>query len=141
MVAPTCLHCDSVARRTDGAEIYPRRPDLHALTFWKCDDCGAYCGSHKATGEPLGRPANAETRRARILLHNKMVDPLWKNAPDRDRRRARAQVYRFLSIEMRLTPDETHTALWDVPTCRRAWMALRGQTIASIRSLLENADA
>lgn len=41
-----CCGCSEeiTASLTDGKEIYPHRPDLYDLPFWKCDICGNLCG-------------------------------------------------------------------------------------------------
>lgn len=69
------------ARLTDGADIYPHRPDLHSLPFWKCDGCGNYVGCHHKTKnrtEPLGNIPTPELREERKHLHA-LLDPLWKS--------------------------------------------------------------
>lgn len=67
--------CGKQAALVGGEKIYPHRPDLYAKKFFLCE-CGSYVGCH-ATGEPLGFPANAETRAARSAAHA-AFDPLWK---------------------------------------------------------------
>lgn len=65
-----CCGCKTKvsARLTDGAEVYPHRPDLHDLPFWRCDACGNFVGCHhrtkKRTG-PLGCIPTPEVRWAR----------------------------------------------------------------------------
>lgn len=78
-----CCECngDIVARLTNGAEIYPHRPDLANLPFWKCDDCGNYVGCHHKTSNPthpLGCIPNAELKNARQHIH-RLIDPVWKS--------------------------------------------------------------
>lgn len=80
-----CAPCDQEvwARLTTGAEIYPRRPDLHKLPIWKCDGCGGYVGCHHKhhieamRTRPLGVIATAELKAARSHLH-RLIDPLWE---------------------------------------------------------------
>jgi len=147
-MAPTCPKCNLIARLTNGAEVYPHRRDLHEKPIWKCDGCGGYVGCHPGTTQPLGTPADAELRKARMLLHEQMIDPIWKNAwrdpaydrPDGTRpkrktvsRIARTRVYEFLADRLGLTRDETHTGMFDLETCRRAWRALQGVTYSQIR--------
>lgn len=120
---PRCVECGSTdAACVTGQRIYPHRPDLYGKQFWLCP-CGAYCGSHRATGEPLGYPAGAETRRARSAVH-RVLDPLWMNAK-KGKKKRRHQVYRFLSRALDLPRAETHTAMFDQAQCRRAIEALR----------------
>lgn len=68
------------ARLTDGGEIYPHRPDLSDLPFWKCDTCGNYVGCHHKTEDrtrPLGIIATPELRNAKNHIH-RILDPLWQ---------------------------------------------------------------
>lgn len=149
-----CPGCQREAELTNGAEVYPRRADLREKSIWICRPCGAYVGCHPGTTRPLGVPANAELRRARMILHNEMLDPLWETADQCDaytpederarkkiRRRARERVYRFLADRLGLPREAVHTGLFDLETCRRAWRALRGVTYADIRVWARAAEA
>lgn len=83
MSAIYCCGCgrDVKARLTDGAEVYPHRPDLRALPFWKCDDCGNFVGCHHKTRErikPLGVIATQAIKDARVKIHA-LIDPVWKS--------------------------------------------------------------
>lgn len=94
-----CCGCASVvnARLTDGAEIYPHRPDLNTLPFWKCDSCGNFVGCHHKTKDrtrPLGNIPTAEIRAARLKIHS-LIDPAWK--PDR---RKRGKLYAEISARL-----------------------------------------
>jgi len=91
-----CCGCkmDVVARQTNGKEIYPHRPDLHHLPFWKCDQCGNYVGCHHRSEEPLtplGVIPTPGLRQLRQEIH-RTLDPLWKS-----RRVKRAALYRNIS--------------------------------------------
>jgi hypothetical protein len=145
-VAPICPHCNQRSVLVGGEAIYPNRPDRFAQFFWLCVPCDAYTGCHKKTKRPLGIPANAELRAARITLHNRMIDPLWRTAveaigytPEDPKARkiimntARARVYEFLGFKMGLDKDECHVGEFDLETCRRAWRALQGVDYAQIR--------
>ena len=74
--------CEKVeARLTSGAEIYPHRPDLKAIPFWKCDKCGNYVGCHYKTKnktQPLGNIPTPDLREARKYIHA-ILDPIWKS--------------------------------------------------------------
>ena len=77
-----CCGCQTLvkAKLTDGAEIYPHRPDLSDLPFWKCA-CGLFVGCHHKTEDrtrPLGCIPTKELKEARKHLHAKL-DPLWKS--------------------------------------------------------------
>jgi hypothetical protein len=143
--APVCSACGDKARLTSGREVYPHRRDLHEKPIWKCR-CGAYVGCHPGTTDPLGTPANAELRKARMLLHEKVLDPLWKTAADtggyhpedakariRICRSARRRVYAYLAFKLGIERDDTHTGMFDLERCRDAWRALQGVTYPEIR--------
>ena len=77
-----CCGCkEHVAPRlTNGAEVYPHRPDLSDLPYWKCDACGNWVGCHHKTKNPtrpLGVIPTPEIKNARQKLH-RVIDPLWK---------------------------------------------------------------
>ena len=84
-----CCGCgDKVsARLTDGKEIYPHRPDLYELPFWKCDECGNFVGCHHKTKNrtnPLGCISTPEIKNARKHIHS-ILDPIWQNGKIRRR--------------------------------------------------------
>lgn len=100
-----CCQCgDVTARLTDGSEIYPHRPDLHSLPFWKCDQCGNFVGCTHKTKErtkPLGCIPTPEIREARKKIHV-LLDSIWKG-----KLLSRADVYAAISQEI---GREYHTA-------------------------------
>ncbi|PZU95512.1 MAG: hypothetical protein DI527_00455 [Chelatococcus sp.] len=145
--APVCPTCRLIARLTDGSQVYSNRPDLAEKPVWLCDGCGGFVGCHPGTTKPLGTPAGPELRRARALLHDRMIDPLWKLAdvcgeyePEdqaaalKIRQAARSRVYSYLADRLGKSGKETHTGLFDLATCRRAWRVLQGRTYADIRA-------
>lgn len=78
-----CCGCNTKvdARLTDGKEIYPHRPDLYKLPFWKCDACKNFVGCHHKTvngTNPLGCIPTKGIRVLRIQIHA-ALDPLWKS--------------------------------------------------------------
>lgn len=92
------------ARLTDGREIYPHRPDLEDLPFWRCDDCGNSVGCHHKTKDrtrPLGVIPTPEIKKARQHIH-RVLDPLWKSG-----RFDRTDLYQWLSNRIGY---EYHTA-------------------------------
>jgi hypothetical protein len=146
--APICPTCTAPppARLTTGREVYPHRRDLHDKPIWKCDGCGGYVGCHPGTNNPLGTPADYKLRQARMALHNSMIDPLWEGAdtcgiyaPENEkaarkiRGTARKRVYAYLGAQLGIEVDQVHVGMFDLETCRRAWVALRGKTYADIR--------
>lgn len=94
-----CCGCaDEVnARLTDGMEIYPHRPDLNKLPFWKCDACGNYVGCHHKTKNktaPLGCIPTPELKDARKHLHA-LIDPIWQSG-----KMGRRELYEAISKEV-----------------------------------------
>lgn len=91
-----CCGCatDVSARLTDGREIYPHRPDLADLPFWRCDACKNYVGCHHKTADrtnPLGCIPDKAMKGARAHIHARL-DPIWKT-----RRMAREHLYARLT--------------------------------------------
>lgn len=78
-----CCACakDVDARLTNGVEIYPHRPDLKSLPFWKCDTCKNFVGCHHKTKNrtaPLGCIPTAEIKDARKHIHA-LIDPIYQS--------------------------------------------------------------
>ena len=140
--------------------IYPHRPDLAHKYFWQCAPCDAYVGTHDGTQHSLGTPANKELRRARNILHNQIVDPLWQTAPyagvyddaqgdkraiKKIQRAAMGHVYRFLAHKLGLPVPVTHIGMFNLDQCRATWTALRRVPYSEIhdwnRQQNEMADA
>lgn len=142
--SPLC--CGAPARLTNGAEIYPRRPDLRTKPIYVCDRCKSYCGCHPNTTKSLGVPANAATRKARSQFHDHVFDPIWKNADktggyvkvdgrsaSKIRKAARSRLYGFLADRMGLAREDCHTGMFTLEQCRLAAEALRGVTYPMVR--------
>jgi hypothetical protein len=109
----TCPYCKNAANLVNGAEVYPRRPDLAHKLFWKCAPCGAYVGCHQGGSDPLGRLANPELRRWKQAAH-RWFDPIWKS-----RTMTRRAAYSWLAKELGIPAKDTHIGMFDVETCRR----------------------
>lgn len=122
---PSCPYCHSLAALVTGADIYPHRPDLQNLRFWRCAPCGAYVGCHKAGNgfgdgtRPLGRLANAELRSAKQAAHA-AFDPLWKSG-----RMGRRAAYAWLAKQLGVPIDRMHIGEMDVADCKRVVDACR----------------
>lgn len=97
-----CTECNKIveARLTNGEEIYPHRPDLYQLPFWKCDTCGNYVGCHHKSDtptKPLGHIVGKELKQIKIKIHA-ILDPLWKSGKIQ-----RKHLYARLSKELGYT--------------------------------------
>jgi hypothetical protein len=96
-----------------GADIYPRRADLHERNFWRCA-CGAYVGCHSGTEQPYGTPANEELRRLRMRTHE-AFDPYWEKYG-----MTRTETYTFLANRLKVPAAECHIGMFNADQCKRA---------------------
>lgn len=122
---PVCEECRDKAKLVTGAKVYPHREDLYGRTFWLCD-CGAYCGCHPGSSQPLGTPAGPELRRLRQEVHARL-DPLWRRKMVRDdlpQSVARAAAYSWLAATLRLPPHSAHVGRFSRSQCLEALDAL-----------------
>jgi hypothetical protein len=83
-----------------GRHIYPHRPDLYHLNFWRCL-CDNYVGCHPNSSKPLGCIPSPEMRNARKHIHE-LLDPLWQDGSF-----SRSELYRLISERI---GKEYHTA-------------------------------
>lgn len=111
--AVRCPYCGKAAIRVRGAELYPRRDDLHHKPFYACMPCGAWVGCHSTTGEPLGRLSDSRGRRLKSLAHN-AFDPIWQKGA-----RSRAEAYAWLAERLGINPDDCHIGKFDEAQCLR----------------------
>ncbi len=95
--------------------------------FWGCPtwpQCNCTHGAHQVTGEPMGMPADQETKQWRIILH-KYFDQLWMRPPEGVRYFHRHGAYRWLSKKMGL--DQAHIGEFDKELCMRATEVCRSK--------------
>lgn len=111
--APVCPYCQELSKLVGGEELYPHRPDLYSLVFYKCRPCEAYVGCHKGTVQPLGRLANAELRLLRSNAHA-LFDPLWKRGDMK-----RSEAYAWLANQLGIAGELCHIGMFDEEHCRR----------------------
>lgn len=91
-----CVSCGDYveAELVSGEDVYPHRPDLAHLPFWRCPTCGNWVGTHYKTKtplKPLGVIANKKMKMLRIAIH-KQLDEIWQEGEI-----SRSQCYRWLS--------------------------------------------
>lgn len=113
-----CGYCHIPAEKVTGKEIYPHRPDLYHLTFYKCS-CGAYVGCHKGTETPMGSLADEATRKARNRAHA-MFDQLWK-----DGHMTRSAAYGWMRHVTGKKKEHCHIGMFDVETCNKVVNAVK----------------
>lgn len=85
--------------------------------FWSCTRWPRCAGTHGAhsDGRPLGIPASAVTRRARIQAHA-AFDQLWCGTPRMMKRQA---AYRWMQQAMQLSESDAHMGSFTVEQCDR----------------------
>ena len=132
MIEP--LHCGDC-----GSVMVLRRGVIggsKSRSFWGCSSfpkCRSTHGAHQRTGEPLGIPADAETRAARKRAHL-AFDAIWQGGS-----MTRAAAYGWMRGVLGLTRDEAHIAKFTKGQCdaliaalekrrgKRSANALRGE--------------
>lgn len=75
-------------------------------------ECKGAHGCHP-DGKPMGTPANAETRRARMQAHD-ALDRLWKS-----KKMSRGGAYAWMRQELSLSDTEAHVGSFDVIMCKK----------------------
>lgn len=109
--AVTCPECGSpmVLRETKRFTYKNGTP----RKFYGCSQwpkCAATHGAHPS-GEPLGVPADAKTKRLRIEAHQ-AFDQLWKSGM-----MSRDKAYRVMQKVMGMTEDEAHIGRFTKDQC------------------------
>jgi ssDNA-binding Zn-finger/Zn-ribbon topoisomerase 1 len=95
-------------------------PKFGGRLFWGCSrwpTCSGIHGAHP-DGRPLGIPADAETKRARIAAHA-AFDRLWRGG-----QMSRGEAYRWLQTALGMTKEEAHIGRFDAATCARVVAAV-----------------
>ena len=108
-----CPYCNVQTERTCNETIYGKRYGFGLV--YLCNTCGAYVGCHKS-GEPLGAPANKETRYWRSLAHTHF-DQLWMVAKNRSK--VRRKWYQRLARYMGIEEQQSHIGMFDMEQCKK----------------------
>ena len=147
--APWCPYCNGTATLTTGAVMIPHAPARAGERLWACVPCDAYVRCHRDSDRPLGLPARSELRMARRHVHERHLDPLWRDAHLGERyanrrldatavrnigRRARDRVYAWLAEQMDVSEEEAHVGMFDLEDCARAGELLASTTYEAIRA-------
>lgn len=85
--------------------------------FYGCENwpkCQATHGAHP-DGQPLGKPADQETKKARIRAHA-AFDKTWNGVSVKN---ARNRAYKFLANQMELTADQCHIGMFTKQQCEQ----------------------
>jgi hypothetical protein len=110
-----CSYCGKRAELVTGREVYPHRPDLYHLKFYRCVPCDARVGLHPDGRRPLGPMANATLRALRIRAHD-LFDAHWLTAPNR--KAARERAYEWLAESLGISRDECHIGYTNEAECQ-----------------------
>jgi len=87
-------------------------------------------------GQPLGRPADDETRAERVRAH-KLFDSVWYHENPKISCRLRTQSYAWLAKRLGLTKDDCHIGLFDLKTCRKVKRLCTPDRIPKIRAEIQ----
>ena len=98
--------------------------------LWVCTEtgCDMRVGCHRGTRVPLGTPADAETRTARMQAHD-AFDTLWQGAGQMKRHEA----YAWLAQAMDLDPDDCHIGMFDRFQCDEVVRLVRARAVGPLR--------
>lgn len=110
-MAVSCPYCGKQAHLVGGKKIYPHRPDLYEKHFHECEPCGAFVGCHIGTVNPLGRLANAELRKKKMMAHA-LFDPIWRSG-----QMSRSEAYKMLAEKLGIEQKDCHIGMFDVAMC------------------------
>lgn len=91
-------------------------PKLGGRKFYGCSrypSCRGTHGAHQESGEPMGTPADPDTKAARMRAHA-AFDTLWRSGAMK-----RKAAYAWMRETLGLTPDQAHVSRMDVATCER----------------------
>lgn len=102
-----------------GGDLRLRR-SKHGV-FYGCINWTTGCkGSHGAhpDGRPLGSPADAATKKARIQAH-RVFDRLWQEHGGTPPRMTRAQAYVWMRRVMKMSDSDAHIGRFTAEQCNR----------------------
>jgi len=96
-----------------GAVMEIRASKKFPNPFYGCSTFPVCRGTHGAypDGRPLGKPANKETKLARVKAH-KVFDLIWQ-----ENHKSRSGAYTWLAKKMGLTKYEAHIGQFDEAQC------------------------
>lgn len=93
-------------------------PYYRCARWPKCDyRVGAHREGEKLN-QPLGTPADAETRKLRKEAH-KAFDPVWTHLKGKARGGGRKDAYQHLARRLGIPEEECHIGMFDADMCRR----------------------
>jgi ssDNA-binding Zn-finger/Zn-ribbon topoisomerase 1 len=103
-----------------GSHMVLRESKKYRKPFYGCErypECRAAHGAH-TDGRPLGIPANADTKRARMRAH-RVFDALWQAKPGEEPIMSRVEAYRWMGTILRLPSTEAHIGRFTREQCEK----------------------
>lgn len=97
---------------------------FYGCSMWNTTRCGGVHNCHRDTAEPMGFPADAETRKARKMAHSSF-DTLWKLDTPGTSKIPRREAYRMLSEAMNIPSEKTHIAMFTKDQCEEVIRIVR----------------
>ncbi len=83
------------------------------VNYPKCQSTHGAHNTGKLQGEPLGIPADKETKEWRIKAHN-VFDKLWKKNGLK-----RTEAYSLLQMIMGMEPEDAHIGKFNIRQCKK----------------------
>lgn len=118
-----CQYCGVETEIVTGDYIYPTRPDLFHLNFYRCPQCYAYVGSHKNSKKPLGKVADAKLRTLRLKAHL-AFDVLHKTKV-----MTRSSSYQWLANKMGINKKDCHIAQFSTNQCQQVILIMKERIV------------
>lgn len=94
------------------------KPSKYGL-FYGCStwpECNSTHSAHQATGEPMGIPADKETKAWRMKAHD-AFDKLWKGKNKLVA--SRRQAYMAMQEMMEMSAEDAHISRFNVEQCKK----------------------
>jgi ssDNA-binding Zn-finger/Zn-ribbon topoisomerase 1 len=86
---------------------------FYGCSNFRVTGCRGSHSAHQETGEPMGTPARAEVRAARMRAH-RAFDELWTHG-----HMTRSRAYKWMQKVMVMTKRDAHIAKFDLEQCER----------------------
>jgi ssDNA-binding Zn-finger/Zn-ribbon topoisomerase 1 len=86
---------------------------FYGCSMWRTTGCKGSHSAHKDTGAPMGLPARAAVKAARVRAH-RAFDSLWTGGA-----MTRKAAYKWLQKAMKLSKRECHIAAFDEAQCEQ----------------------
>lgn len=113
-ILPEPDQCDNCASFNIAFEEY-RNAVSDWRWIWICSDCRSFVGTHPNTRNPMGRMADAHTRKLRAKAHE-AFDPIWRVS----RLLTREQAYDWIARQLGIPSQECHFSWMNADQLQKA---------------------